>query len=133
MDTFLSQPTKHNHALIPERVGAIQLTNQVKIRAQTSDEPTSTILHSALRTLPLSAGSELPRTEMIMQTIRRQRATPSAANKERLPEALRKTDRGEDFVLHEDTEIIIFTTNNNLSALKQSKHWFADGTFKVCD
>ena len=134
MDTFLSQPTEHNHAPIPERVGAIQLTNQVKIRAQTSDEPTSAILHSALRTLPLSAASELPRTEMIMQTIRRQRATPSAANKEEhLPEALRKTDRGEDFVLHEDTEIIIFTTNNNLSALKQSKHWFADGTFKVCD
>ena len=50
MDTFLSQPTEHNHAPIPERVGAIQLTNQVKIRAQTSDEPTSTILHSALRT-----------------------------------------------------------------------------------
>ena len=102
--------------------------------AQTSDEPTSIILHSALRTLPLSAASELPRTEMIMQTIRRQRATPSAANKEeRLPEALQKTDRGEDFVLHEDTEIIIFTTNNNLSALKQSKHWYADGTFKVRD
>ena len=134
MDTFLSQPTEHNHAPIPERVWAIQLTNQVKIRAQTSDESTSTILHSALRTLPLSAASELPRTEMIMQTIRRQRATPSAANKEeRLPEVLRKTDRGEDFVLHEDTEMIIFTTNNNLSALKQSKHWFADGTFKVCD
>ena len=134
MDTFVSQPTEHNHAPIPKRVGAIQLTNQVKIRAQTSDEPTSTTLHSALRTLPLSAASELPRTEMIMQTIRCQRATPSAANKEeRLPEALRKTDRGEDFVLHEDTEIIIFTTNNNLSALKQSKRWFADGTFKVCD
>ena len=100
MDSFLSQPTEHNHAPVPERVGAIQLTNQVKIRAQTSDEPTSTILHSALRTLPLSAASELPRTEMIMQTIRRQRATPSAASKEeRLPEALRKTDRGEDFVL----------------------------------
>ena len=35
MDTFLSQLTEHNHAPIPARVGAIQLTNQVKIRAQT--------------------------------------------------------------------------------------------------
>ena len=38
MDTFLSQPTEHNHVPIPERVGAIQLTNQVKIRAQTSEK-----------------------------------------------------------------------------------------------
>ena len=134
MDTFLSQPIEYNHSPIPERVWAIQLTNQVKIRTQTSDEPTGTILHSALRTLTLSAASELPCTEMTMQTIRRQRATPSAVNKEEhLPEALRNCDRGEDSVLHEDTEIIIFTTNNNLSALKQSKHWFADGSFKVCD
>ena len=48
-----------------------------------------------------------------------------------LPEALQKTYRGEDFVLHYDNEMAIFTTKSNLSVLKQSKHWFADGTFKV--
>jgi hypothetical protein len=132
MDTFLSLPTTHSHAPNPERIPVIELNNKIKAHAATSDEPTSTILHSALRTFPLSATSELPRTEMIMQTIRRQRATPSTGSDNRLPEDLRKTDRGEDFLLYEDTEMIIFSTRSNLSALKQSKHWFADGTFKVC-
>ena len=132
MDTFLSQPTAHSHAPNPERIPVIELKNQIKTRAANSDEPTSTILHSALRTFPLNATSELPRTEMIMQTIRRQRTTPSTGSDDRLPEELRKTDRGEDFLLYQDTEMIIFTTTSNLSALKQSKHWFADGTFKVC-
>lgn len=132
MDTFLSQPTAHNHAPNPERIPVIELKNQIKARAINSDEPTSSILHSALRTFPLSATSELPRTEMIMQTIRRQRTTPSTGSDERLPEELRKTDRNENFLLYEDAEMIIFRTTSNLSALKQSKHWFADDTFKVC-
>lgn len=67
-----------------------------------------------------------------MKTIRRQRTTPSTDSNDRLPEHLKKTYRDEDFLLYEDNDIIIFTTKTNLSLLKQSKHWFADGTFKVC-
>lgn len=132
MDTFLSEPTAHNHAPVPDRVPVIELCNKVKARAATSEESTSTILHSVLRTFPLSAATELPRTEMILQTIRRQRTTPATKSDDVIPDELRKTDRGEDFLLFEDKEMIIFTTKSNLSALKQSKHWFADGTFKVC-
>ena len=131
MDVFLSQPTEHNHAPVPEKIPVIELTNSVKARAVVSDEPSSVILQSALRTFPLFAAVELPRTEMLLQTIRRQRTMPTAAPGTQLPEELRKTDRGEDFLLYEDKKLIIFTTNSNLSALKESKHWFADGTFKV--
>ena len=49
----------------------------------------------------------------------------------RLPDHLRKTDRGEEFILFEDDEMIIFTTKKNLSLLKSYKHWFVDDTFKV--
>lgn len=131
MDTFLSQPTDHNHAPNPERIAAIELNNRIKAQAAASDEPTSVILHSNLRTFPVNAASELPRAEMIMQTIRRQRQTPTAVSTNGLPDDLRKTDRGEDFLLHEEADMIIFTTKTNLSVLKHSKHWFADGTFKV--
>lgn len=131
MDTFLSQPTDHNHAPIPELVPVIELNNQIKVRAAISEEPTSTILHSSLKTFPLSATSVLPRTEMLMQTIRRQRRTPKTTSTDGFGEDLRKTYRGEEFLLHEEAEMIIFTTKSNLSALKQSKHWFVDGTFKV--
>jgi hypothetical protein len=66
-----------------------------------------------------------------MQTIHRQGATPAVIPNGHLPENLKKTYRGEDFLLYEDNEMMIFTTKTNLSILKQSKHWFADGTFKV--
>lgn len=63
--------------------------------------------------------------------IRRQRTTETVNVDGRLPEKLRKTYRDEDFILYEDKKLIIFTTKTNLSILKQNKHWFADGTFKV--
>jgi hypothetical protein len=133
MDAFLSPPTQHEHAPNPDRIPVIKLHNHVKARAATSDEPSSSILFSALRTFPLHAAGELPRTDIILQTIRRQRATPSAVSGSGLPDHLKKTDRGEDFLLYQDKELIMFTTKSNLTVLKQSKHWFADGTFKASD
>jgi hypothetical protein len=131
MDTFLSQPTEHFHAPNPDRVPVIELKNEIKARAANSDEQSSSILHSVLRTYPLNAAGELPKTDTLMLTIRRQRASPAVNENGCLPEHLRKTDRGEEFVLYEDAKLIIFTTKSNLSVLKQCKHWFADGTFKV--
>ncbi|CAF1516519.1 unnamed protein product [Rotaria sordida] len=64
--------------------------------------------------------------------IRRQRTVETIDADGCLPEKLRKTYHDEDFILHEDKNLIIFTTKTNLSILKQNKHWFADGTFKVC-
>jgi hypothetical protein len=68
---------------------------------------------------------------MMTRAIRRQRATPALGSRDYLPVKATKTDRGEDFVLHENPDLIILTTKTNLSLLKQSKHWFADGIFKV--
>ena len=131
MDAFLSQPTSHSHAPQPDRIPAIQLKDEIKTRAATTDESTSSIVHSALRTYPLSAAGELPRNEALMLMIRRQRSVETADVDGRLPDKLRKTYRGEDFILHEEKDLIIFTTKTNLCILKQHKHWFADGTFKV--
>ncbi|CAF4480594.1 unnamed protein product, partial [Rotaria sp. Silwood2] len=133
MDAFISPPTSHSHAPQPDRVPVVQLKNEIKARATTTDESTSTILHSALRTFPLSAAGELPRNESLMLMIRRQRTVGKVDADGRLPEKLRKTYRDEDFILHEDENLIIFTTKTNLSILKRHKHWFADGTFKVSD
>ena len=96
-----------------------------------TDESTSSIVHSALSTYSLSAVSELPRNEALMPMIRRQRTMETADVDGRLPDKLRKTYRGEDFILHKEKDLIIFTTKINLSILRQYKHWFADETFKV--
>ncbi|CAF3586538.1 unnamed protein product [Rotaria socialis] len=131
MDAFLSLPTSHCHAPQPDCVPAIKLKNEIKARAATTDESTSTIIHSALRTYPLSAAGQLPKNESFMLMIRRQRTTETVDGNGRLPEKLRKAYRDEDFIMHEDKKLIIFTTKTNLSILKQNKHWFTDGTFKV--
>ncbi|CAF2131900.1 unnamed protein product [Rotaria magnacalcarata] len=120
MDAFLSQPTDHNHAPNPERIPVIELRNEIKAREVTSEESTSVILHSSLRTFPLSATSKLPRTEMLKQTIRRQRQTPATTSTDGLTDDLRKTYRGEDFLLHEEKNMIIFTTKSCLFHFGQS-------------
>jgi hypothetical protein len=131
MDAILSGPTEHCHASDLNRIPIIDLKNKIKTRAADSEEPTSTILHSALRSFPLDAAGRLPRNETLLRTIRRQREAEPTNPDKRLPDHLKQTDRGENFVLHEDEKLIVFTTTSNLSVLKTCKHWFADGTFKV--
>jgi hypothetical protein len=131
MDNILSEPSNHSHAPNTNRVPVIELQNHIKARAAASDEASSGILYSALRTFPLDSAGALPKNDTLMRAIRRQRvAAPLNANN-RLPDNLKQTDRGDNFVLHEDDDLIIFTTDANLSVLKTCKHWFADGTFKV--
>lgn len=131
MDAFISEPTSHCHAPTPEQIPVVKLNNEIKSRSATTNESSSSILHSALRTFPLSAAGQLPKTESLLLTIRRQRIAPKVDSNGRLPEELRRTHRDEEFILHEDEHLIIFTTKTNLSVLKENKHWFADGTFKV--
>jgi hypothetical protein len=93
MNAFLSQPTSHSHAPTPDAVPVIELKNKIKTRAATTDEQSSAILLSALRTFPLSAAGQLPRAEMLMNTIRRQRPTPKATGDGLLADHIRKTDQ----------------------------------------
>ena len=72
MTALLSQPTSHSHAPTPDAIPVIELKNEIKTRAATTDGQSSAILQSALRSFPLSAAGQLPRTEILMNTIRRQ-------------------------------------------------------------
>jgi hypothetical protein len=58
MDTFVSQPTMPMQASNPQRIPAIEPNNEIRLQSVTSDEPTSLIIHSALRSLPLRFISE---------------------------------------------------------------------------
>ncbi|CAF2747771.1 unnamed protein product [Rotaria sp. Silwood2] len=122
MDAFLSQPTSHGHAPQPDRVPAIQLKNETKACVATTDESSSSILHSPLRTYPISAAGQLPRSDALILTVRRQHTAETVDVDGRLPGKLRKTYHDEDFIYHEDEHLIIFTTKNNSSILKQNKH-----------
>ncbi|CAM4920337.1 unnamed protein product [Rotaria socialis] len=131
MDTVLSEPTEHCHAPNLGKIPVLELKNKIQSRAADSEEQSSTILHSVLRSFPLDSTGQLPKTDTLLRTIRRQRQAISVNADNRLPDHLKQTDRGENVVLHEDNKMIIFTTTSNLSILEACKHWFADGTFKA--
>ncbi|CAF4691291.1 unnamed protein product [Rotaria socialis] len=132
MDAILSGPTEHCHAPTPDLVPVFELKSKIKARAAETEEFPSPILHSVMRSFPLDAAGRLPQGDTLLRTIRRQRPAPSTNNDNQLPDNLKQTDRGENFVLHEDEKLIIFTAATNLSVLKTCKHWFVDGTFKMC-
>ena len=131
MDTILSGPTEHCHAPKPNRVPVLELKNKIKTRAAETEESPCIILHSAIGSFPLNAASQLPQSETLSRSIRRQRQVSPANSNNQLSGHLKQTDSEEKFLLHVDKELIIFTTASNLSALKACKHWFTDGTFKA--
>ncbi|CAF4649071.1 unnamed protein product [Rotaria socialis] len=71
-----------------------------------------------MRSFPLDVAGQLPQSETLLRTIRRQLQGPPMNSNNQLPDHLKQTDRGENFVLHEDEKLIIFTTATNLSVLK---------------
>ncbi|CAF4415226.1 unnamed protein product, partial [Rotaria magnacalcarata] len=75
MDAFLSLPTSHCRAPQPDSVPAIRLKNETKVHAAITDESTRTIIHSTLRTYPLSDAGQHPKNEPLMLMIQRQRTT----------------------------------------------------------
>ena len=131
MDAIISGPTEHCHAPNPDRILDVELRNQIKSRSGDSEEPSSAILHSGIRSFPLDSVRQLPKPEILQGTIRRQREAEASNPDNQLPDHLKLTDRGDNFVLHEDKTLTIFTTDSNLSVLKSCQHWFADGTLKV--
>ena len=102
MDAILSGPTEHCHAPNPDRIPVVELRNLIKSRAGDSEEPSSAILHSAIRSFPLGSAGQLPNNETLLRTIRRQRRVQAHNPDNGLPDHLKLTDRGENFVLHED-------------------------------
>ena len=131
MNAFLQQPLPHSHAPNPNRLHVIWVQNGIKERSASSEEITSVIVHNALRAVPLNIAAELSSMDALAQCVRRQRPALNLDVNSQLPEILKQTDRGENFVLHEDDSMIIFTTKSNLNVLKQCQHWFCDGTFSV--
>jgi hypothetical protein len=134
MDMILSGPTDHCHAPNLSLAPVVVLKNKIRIRAAETEEPSSTTLHSVMRSFPLDSVSELPRGDSLLRTIRWQRQADPLDSHSKLLTNLKLTDRGDNFVLHKGKDLVIYTTDANLAVLKTCREWFADGTFTVrCD
>ncbi|CAF4412398.1 unnamed protein product [Rotaria socialis] len=64
MDVIVFAPTEHCHASKTNLVPVLELKNKIKARAAETEESSSTILHSAMRSFPLDAAGQLPQTNL---------------------------------------------------------------------
>ncbi|CAM4875287.1 unnamed protein product [Rotaria socialis] len=72
MDVIVSAPTEHCYASKPDLVPVLELKNKIKLRVPETEESSSTILHSAMRSFPLDTADQLPESETLLRTSRRQ-------------------------------------------------------------
>ena len=78
MNTILSEPTERCHGPTIDQIPVIELKDRIKSRVLTSEEPTSNILYSEIKSFPLDAAGQVPQTDTLQRTIRRQRQTPKS-------------------------------------------------------
>ena len=148
-DLFIVKPDtteildSHSQGLDTPRIKMLQGYNKLKERAgQDPDQSTRSIYAYGVESMDDSSIVKLPKPDSIKRTIRLHKndaeglVNPASASEIEIPERFRITTKGEPFILFDsgfgDTDrIIIFDTPKMLSILRDSKSWFADGTFKV--
>ena len=101
----------------------------MKRRAQETEETTRNIVQVGLALVPLDKVHLLPSQETLSRDIRRQRQKALVGQKE--VDHFANTITGEQFLRVKEDDFLLFAASTDLDILRQSQHWFADGTFKV--
>ena len=63
---YLSGPTEHYHTPNLDRAPVVDLKNKMKARAAESEEPSSTMLHSVMRSFPLDSTGQLYKSQTLL-------------------------------------------------------------------
>lgn len=135
--------SEHNHAPSPPKVECSKVIAAIRVRAATGVEKPRQIIQQSTNGMTLEAASQLPSYEAERKIIQRERKrkqqpypNPQNVMEIDIPEVLRKSTRGEDFLLwdsgkEDEKRMIIFGTMENLHLLGRHAHWFVDGTFAI--
>lgn len=136
----LKKFTDHNHAAEASRVNVIRTVNTLKERGMETNETPAQIIQTTTASISRETHPYLPSRDALRQTIKRIRssdlpAEPRSLDELVVPEDLRKTLGGSDFLVRdivlEEDRILLFTTIENVQYLDQSTIWIMDGTFKT--
>ena len=143
-DQIIERINDHTHAPNQTKVEVAKTRTTMKRRAETSIDAPQRIISEGLAQASPAVAVNLPRIENVRRTIRRYRennpglpANPqNRAGIPVIPNDLQTTTDGNQYLLHDSgvgdaNRIIMFATNQALDLLRQSDHWFCDGTFSV--
>jgi hypothetical protein len=133
---------EHTHGPDPARREVLRAVQQMKTRAEETEETPQQIITQSVSTITRDAAAKLPTVHHLRRDIRRvrQRANnpipvPLTAEELVIPDQYKSTSDGQNFLLYDSgpavNRILIFGTHENLNVLAQSPHWFLDGTFKT--
>lgn len=143
VDDKISKITKeHNHIADASEVEATKVYEKIRINSKISNDPPHKIISTASTTCSITAAPKLPSVSSMKRSIRNIRqknlqgpALPTNRSEIIFLEEYTKTYKNENFLLYDagpvDERILIFTTEQNLQLLSNSKHWYIDGTFKT--
>ncbi|KAE9523994.1 hypothetical protein AGLY_015641 [Aphis glycines] len=115
------------------KIEAKKTINLIKEYAITTVTTTRAILRETSAQLPCAVVGQLPNIKCLKKTIQRSRKTVEAspANHQsynfEIPNYVRHGDNG-----NYDNRILLFSTEKSLNVLRNSDHWFSDGTFSSC-
>ena len=135
--------SSHSQGSDPIRIGILKGYNHIKERAANSEESTRLILSYGIDQMSSSSTAKLPSIESVKRRIRKHKgisnencSNPKGPAEIEIPQKYKVTTKEEPFLLFDSgvgdsDRMIIFSTPTFFSLLKESKIWYADGTFKV--
>ena len=143
-DTIIDRVNDHTHAPDQTKVEVAEVRATMKRRAETTLDAPHRIISEGLAHAPPAVAVNIPRIENIRRTVRRYRAgnaglpanPQNRAGVPAIPNNFAVTTNGDRFLLFDSgvgdaNRIIMFATDQALDLLRQSDHWFGDGTFSV--
>lgn len=142
-DAIVKEPDGHNHGPDIAKAKTKAVVAEMKDRAAIAPESsTHQIVVASTSNLSIAVKGQMPSVACLKRTVQRLRQqengappNPNSLEDLEIPDRYRLTDAGEQFLLWDSgpgpNRILIWATERNLDLLAQSRHWYADGTFKT--
>ena len=141
---IIDRVNTHTHAPSGTRVEMQKVRTAIKRRAETTLDAPHRIISDGLAQASQAVAVNMPRLDNVKRAVRRYREGDNAlpANPHHraaipvIPQNFAVTTHGDRFLLHDSgvgdvNRILVFATDDALALLRQSDHWFGDGTFDV--
>ena len=137
-DVFLRQACEHSHPPDPEKVAILKSRGAMKTDAESTKGKTQNILTTNLAGLSDATLCRMPKVETMRRDIRRHKTqNPIVVPADHdtlfhLPQQYTQTSTGEPFLIYDNQRrdrMLMFGTRRSMAFLRDSEHWFMDGTF----
>jgi hypothetical protein len=133
---------EHTHTADSVHCEVLTVRASIKRKAEETEETPQQILGQELQQLSQQAAVQMVPIQHLRRNIRRVKQKKNAVHPLpvdrtfEIPEEYKSLADGENFLLYDSgcddpNRILIFGTERTLNLLKDSQHWFMDGTFKV--